>query len=75
MLRDSAHIQEFEAEWKNRKGRRAGKPEVVPTYTMEDAEGVLEHFAGCDYNKIVDIFPQHSHTKYPIPFLSRVRGC
>lgn len=31
----------------------AGKPEVVPTYTMEDAEGVLEHFAGCDYNKII----------------------
>lgn len=23
MLRDSAHIQEFEAEWRNRKGRRA----------------------------------------------------
>ena len=57
MLRDSAHIQEFEAEWKNRKGRRAGKPEVVPTYTMEDAEGVLEHFAGCDYNKIIDVCP------------------
>ena len=25
MLRDSAHIQMFEAEWKNRKGKRAGK--------------------------------------------------
>lgn len=57
MLRDSAHIQEFEAEWKNRKGRRAGRAEVVPTYTMEDAEGVLEHFAGCDYNKMIDICP------------------
>ena len=57
MLRDSAHIQEFEAEWKNRKGRRAGKPEVVPLYSMADAEGVLMHFAGCEYAKIIDICP------------------
>ena len=34
MLRDSAHIQEFEAEWRNRKGRRAGKPEYEPVYEM-----------------------------------------
>ena len=35
MLRDSAHIQEFEAEWKNRKARRAGRPLVEPMYSME----------------------------------------
>lgn len=46
MLRDSAHIQEFEAEWKNRKARRSGKPEEPPLYTMDDAVGVMEQFLG-----------------------------
>ncbi|MBR2258477.1 MAG: MBL fold metallo-hydrolase [Blautia sp.] len=51
MLRDSAHIQEFEAEWRNRKGRRQGKEEFIPVYTMNDALGVIENFKGCDYEK------------------------
>ena len=53
MLRDSAHIQMFEAEWRNRKGRRQGKPEFVPAYTMEDAMGVLKNFVTCPYEKTV----------------------
>ena len=53
MLRDSAHIQMFEAEWRNRKGRRQGKPEFVPAYTMEDAMGVIRNFVGCPYNKAI----------------------
>ena len=53
MLRDSAHIQMFEAEWRNRKGRRQGKPEFVPAYTMEDAMGVIRNFVGCPYEKEV----------------------
>jgi metallo-beta-lactamase family protein len=44
MLKDCAFIQESEAEWKNRKGRRKGQEEVQPLYTLEDAEGVLTHF-------------------------------
>ena len=55
MLRDSAHIQMFEAEWRNRKAKRAGKPEVVPMYDMNDAMGVLTHFVPCEYNSIVEI--------------------
>lgn len=42
MLRDSAHIQEFEAEWRSRKGKRKGVKEVTPLYTMADAEKAIE---------------------------------
>ena len=55
MLKDSAHIQMFEAEWKNRKARRAGAPEVVPLYNMDDVAGILEHFIPCEYEKKVTI--------------------
>lgn len=51
MLKDSAHIQMFEAEWRNRKARRAGKSLVEPMYDMNDAQGVLEHFIPCEYGK------------------------
>ncbi len=57
MLRDSAHIQEFEAEWRNRKAKRAGKEEYIPLYTTADAEGVLEHFVPVKYNEIVAVTP------------------
>ena len=41
MLRDAAHIQMSEAEWKGRKAARAGQPAPEPLYTLEDVEGVL----------------------------------
>jgi metallo-beta-lactamase family protein len=55
MLQDSAHIQEFEAEWKNRKARRSGKPEVVPIYTMDDAINVMQYFVPCPYGRQIEV--------------------
>ena len=55
MLRDSAHIQESEAAWKNRKARRAGRPETPPLYTLEDAEGALGHFRPCAYGQALPV--------------------
>ena len=42
MLLDSAHIQESDAEYRNRKGQRAGRDYVEPLYTTEDAMNVLD---------------------------------
>lgn len=50
MLLDSAHIQEFEAQWRNRKAKRSGKEAYVPLYTTEDVMRTMEQFVACDYN-------------------------
>ena len=51
MLKDSAHIQMFEAEWRNRKGKRSGKEEFIPLYTMDDALGAISRLVGCTYQE------------------------
>lgn len=55
MLRDSAHIQMFEAEWKNRKNKRAGKDEFLPLYDMDDAIGVLGCFSSFEYDEDLEL--------------------
>ena len=49
MLRDSAHIQEFEAQWRNRKAQRAGLEPYVPVYTLKDAEAAIKQFSPVSY--------------------------
>ena len=49
MLRDSAHIQESEAEWRNRKAQRSGNDPVEPVYTLDDALGAISCFRRCGY--------------------------
>ena len=56
MLRDSAHIQESDAEWKNRKAKRSGKAMVVPMYTTLDAEAAIKNFVPCYYGQDYPIF-------------------
>ncbi len=55
MLLDSAHIQESEAQWKNRKAARAGEQLVEPLYTVQDAQTALSLFHPCRYGPVYDI--------------------
>ena len=56
MLRDSAHIQESDAQWQNQKGRRAGRAPVEPLYTIADAENAMELVETYEYGELVDLF-------------------
>jgi metallo-beta-lactamase family protein len=49
MLADSAHIQEKDAEWVNRRERRRGPDKIEPLYRREDVDALMERFVGVDY--------------------------
>lgn len=56
MLRDCAHIQMMEAEWKNRKARRSESvASVEPLFTMEDADGIIKRIVPCHYNEKIRV--------------------
>jgi len=55
MLLDSAHIQVAEAEWKNRKAKRAGGGVFEPVYGIEDAEGLLTRLRPCRYDERIRV--------------------
>ena len=55
MLRDSAHIQEFEAQWQSRKSERAGEGAVEPVYTMADAIGAISLFRPSNYGERIRV--------------------
>ncbi len=55
MLRDSAHIQEGDAQWHNQKGKRAGLPPVEPLYTLMDAEEAIHMLESVEYGWLFDL--------------------
>lgn len=55
MLKDSAYIHEKETEWKNRKAERAGRNQVEPLYTIEDAEKALSLVSPILYDQQIEI--------------------
>jgi metallo-beta-lactamase family protein len=57
LLPDCGHIQEQDAEIATRKGLRAGRTEVKPLYTVDDAYLALKQFVTYDYDENVEILP------------------
>ena len=56
MLRDCAHIQMQEAEWKNRKAKRSKGIEVSePEYTMQDADAAIKRIVPCAYDELITL--------------------
>ncbi len=64
MLRDSAHIQEKDVEFVNKRHAKKGLPEVHPLYVMADAEAALPHFVGLGYERPFPILPNVTLTFY-----------
>lgn len=56
ILRDSAKIQEEEADRANRWGYSKHHP-ALPLYSLEDAEKAIEHFTALPSGEWIDLFP------------------
>ncbi|MDO4566192.1 MAG: MBL fold metallo-hydrolase, partial [Oscillospiraceae bacterium] len=55
MLLDSAHIQESEAEYRNKKAKRSGGQPYEPLYTTEDAQIAIKAFKPCEYGEKIKV--------------------
>ncbi|MCX5654069.1 MAG: MBL fold metallo-hydrolase [Planctomycetota bacterium] len=64
MLRDSAHIQQADVDYINKKRARTGEEPVPPLYTISDATRVLRHFVSIDYGRRFLPLPDVTATYY-----------
>jgi metallo-beta-lactamase family protein len=59
MLADSAHIQEMEAGWQNRKKKRAGRSRFIePLYTQKDVSAAMKFFRPLAYDQEIILSPR-----------------
>lgn len=57
MLRDSAHLQQMDIEFVNKKRKKKGETPVDSLYDMDDVENAMTQFIGVQYNRSIDIIP------------------
>ena len=58
MLPDSAHIQEMDVKWVNRKNKKLNRDLVEPLYTVKDAEDALGNFVPVPFGEKIQIHPR-----------------
>lgn len=58
MLPDSAHIQEMDIEFINRKNKKMGRDKVEPLYTVDDAMFSLKNFVPVNYSEKIQVHPR-----------------
>jgi metallo-beta-lactamase family protein len=57
MLRDSAHIQESDAAYLNKRNAKRGQPLIKPIYTDADVVKCLQHFVAYEYHRAFEPLP------------------
>jgi metallo-beta-lactamase family protein len=57
MLRDSAHIQESDAAYLNKRNAERGQPFIKPIYTEADVVKCLQHFVAYEYHRAFEPIP------------------
>ncbi|MDZ7765370.1 MAG: MBL fold metallo-hydrolase [Melioribacteraceae bacterium] len=60
MLMDSAHIQEKDVQYVNKKRAKQGKNLFEPLYTQEDAHQTIKQFVGLNYYHKFEVTPEIS---------------
>lgn len=55
MLKDSGYIHEKEAEWKNKKNQRMGRPLIEPLYTFNDSVDTLKYIKSVRYDQMIQL--------------------
>ncbi len=57
MLKDAAYLQKKDAEWENKRRRRAGKREIEPLFTEQDVQQILAQCEEIDYGRRWPVAP------------------
>lgn len=71
MLRDSAHLQEEDAFWANKKGFSKHDP-ALPLYTVQDAETALSYFQSLNYGQ--DYYADNSEIRVKFKDAGHILG-